>query len=111
MQDYQITSGFSDIKTQFIRKNSSLKVAKDLDLWFTFKNDFLLAHDTEFHNLVLVMAWYNKRNNTWKSFLVKRSLGEKVMAHLLQVLDCQLSQIGDGFNEEYRRSAYRPPGS
>jgi hypothetical protein len=88
MHDHQIAAGFSDIKRQFLVKTGSKKTMSNFDLWFSYKHEFLIAHDDRDHSTSWAIALFNNRK--WRLFLVQGSLGANLVSELMLRFDREL---------------------
>ncbi len=104
MHDLQITAGFSDIKLQLLKKTGLKKEIREFDLWFRFVTNQLTAHDSVDHDSNILLASFNPKTRNWTSFLVRGSLGEKVMTELLIRFNRKL--LEQGFNDTYMMCAH-----
>jgi hypothetical protein len=62
MQSVEFISGFTDLKKQFAFKAAGHKDINDFYLWFTELNGDIYVHDYENHDLNMLIAFYNSKN-------------------------------------------------
>jgi hypothetical protein len=85
MQSMQVINGFSDMKSQFIRKTKTPKATQELELWFTQSQDALYMHDKAEHKTNMLIAL--KINNQWQNRLAPNSLGARTLDYLINQAD------------------------
>lgn len=99
MKAHHIIAGFSDIKVQFIEMTRTLKSLQELQLWFTFEDNVLYAHDYFEHETSMALAILNPTGNAWTICLRKNSYGEELVDFLIG--STALEKLQKEFNDQY----------
>jgi hypothetical protein len=100
MQSMQIINGFSDMKSQFIRKTKTTKATQELELWFTQTDDALYMHDKAEHKTNMLIAL--KIKNQWVNRLEQRSMAARLLnSHILKANSGTHKDMASALNDEY----------
>jgi hypothetical protein len=59
MQSLHIIGGFSDIKSQFIKKYYLERAPVKLRLWFSIEDQIVYVHDYKYHNKCMMVAVFD----------------------------------------------------
>ncbi len=78
MDSYQLVAGLSDIKKELVVKTGSSKALSEVQLWFSYEDGVLYAHDYNDHAKCIVLAIL-KIDETWVYFLQSNGYGFKLI--------------------------------
>ena len=82
MRDAQIRAGFSEIKSEFIRKTRTTTPIEQLKLWFSYEDHVLCAHEEGHPKAFVILALRNSAERIWRQILRTDGDGEKLIKQL-----------------------------
>ena len=98
MEQIKIIAGFTNIRNQFRTRVSNSRDKENLELWFSFKQNILCAHDYDSHNTNMVIAaWIDLK---WRIYLNESSYGEKLVKFLVNTT--KRSNLEERINNLYK---------
>jgi hypothetical protein len=102
LQDYQIVSGFSDIKSELRTKSEIKKSLSEIRLWFSLEGDVLYVHDYDDHEKCIALAIQSSKG--WVVFLGKGKSGFRLLEYVFSRVT--FVQVPEELNEQYKLYGY-----
>ncbi|GEM_PF-3726818 len=104
MLAYQIVAGFSEIKSQLRKQTNLSKSLEVLQLWFSFEEDVLYAHDFHDHKKCMALAVYKRNNSSWLVTFRGSAYGRQVIEYGIN--RSELNKLAYIFNDLYKSHGY-----
>jgi hypothetical protein len=104
MHSHEIIAGFSDMKIQFRVAQQSNETIRTLKLHFSYKDNFLCAHNWKKHQEVMVLAYLRPRKKEWLNGMLPGTMGWDLVQYLTKIYPP--AEILGGIKHEYKLHGY-----
>jgi hypothetical protein len=106
MHSHEIIAGFSDMKIQFRVAQKSNETIRTLKLHFSYKDNFLCAHNWKKQQEVMVLAYLRPRKKEWLNGMLPGTIGWDLVRYLTK--EYTEENILKGIQDEYASHGYLP---